>query len=176
VGLDLPEVSLVAILDADKEGFLRGETSLIQTIGRAARNVDGQVIMYADRMTDSMQRAISETHRRRALQQAYNAEHGIDPQTIRKAVTDILVLLGARAGGSAPTPGQDRRSRRRDRARSDLAELPRSELARLISTLEEEMREAAADLRFEYAARLRDEISDLKAELKQEAAAAATGN
>jgi excinuclease ABC subunit B len=165
-GLDLPEVSLVAILDADKEGFLRGETSLIQTIGRAARNVDGQVVMYADRMTDSMQRAISETHRRRAVQQAYNAEHGIDPQTIRKAVTDILVLLGSR-DETAPVPGRDRRNRRRDRARSDLAELPQDELARLISTLEEEMRDAAADLRFEYAARLRDEISDLKAELKE---------
>jgi excinuclease ABC subunit B len=164
-GLDLPEVSLVAILDADKEGFLRGETSLIQTIGRAARNVDGQVVMYADRMTDSMHRAISETHRRRALQQAYNLEHGIDPQTVRKAVTDILVLLGGRGEGS-PLPGQDRRSRRRDRARSDLAELPPSELARLISTLEEEMRDAAAELRFEYAAKLRDEINDLKSELK----------
>ena len=165
-GLDLPEVSLVAILDADKEGFLRGETSLIQTIGRAARNVDGQVIMYADRMTDSMQRAISETHRRRAVQQAYNAEHGIDPQTVRKAITDILVMLGSRAE-SAPVPGRDRRSRRRDRARSDLAELPHDELARLISTLEEEMREAAADLRFEYAARLRDEVQDLRAELRE---------
>jgi excinuclease ABC subunit B len=165
-GLDLPEVSLVAILDADKEGFLRGETSLIQTIGRAARNVDGQVIMYADRMTDSMKRAISETHRRRAVQQAYNEEHGIDPQTVRKAVTDILVLLGGRDEG-APTPGRDRRSRRRDRARSDLAQMPQSELARLISTLEEEMREAAADLRFEYAARLRDEIADLRVELKE---------
>ena len=165
-GLDLPEVSLVAILDADKEGFLRGETSLIQTIGRAARNVDGQVIMYADRVTDSMQRAISETHRRRAVQQAYNAEHGIDPQTIRKAVTDILVLLGSR-NETAPVPGRDRRNRRRDRARSDLAELPQDELARLISNLEEEMRDAAADLRFEYAARLRDEIQDLKAELRE---------
>jgi excinuclease ABC subunit B len=163
-GLDLPEVSLVAILDADKEGFLRGETSLIQTIGRAARNVDGQVIMYADRVTDSMQRAISETHRRRSVQQAYNEEHGIDPQTVRKAVTDILVLLGTR-DESSPVPGRDRRSRRRDRARSDLAELPHEELARLISTLEEEMREAAADLRFEYAAKLRDEISDLRSEL-----------
>ncbi|HVA75128.1 MAG TPA: excinuclease ABC subunit UvrB [Acidimicrobiales bacterium] len=167
-GLDLPEVSLVAILDADKEGFLRGETSLIQTIGRAARNVDGQVIMYADRMTDSMQRAISETHRRRAVQQAYNEEHGIDPQTVRKAITDILVLLGSRDGTTtSPVPGQDRRSRRRDRARSELAELPPSELARLISTLEEEMRDAAADLRFEYAAKLRDEIADLRAELRE---------
>jgi excinuclease ABC subunit B len=167
-GLDLPEVSLVAILDADKEGFLRGETSLIQTIGRAARNVDGQVIMYADRMTDSMRKAISETHRRREVQQAYNTEHGIDPQTIRKAITDILVLLGSRPGtATAPVPGQDRRSRRRDRARSDLAQLPPSELARLISTLEEEMRDAATDLRFEYAARLRDEINDLRAELRE---------
>jgi excinuclease ABC subunit B len=165
-GLDLPEVSLVAILDADKEGFLRGETSLIQTIGRASRNVDGQVVMYADRMTDSMQRAIFETHRRRAVQQAYNEEHGIDPQTVRKAVTDILVLLGGRRDG-APIPGQDRRSRRRDRARSDLAALPPSDLARLIATLEEEMHEAATDLRFEYAAKLRDEISDLKSELKE---------
>jgi excinuclease ABC subunit B len=165
-GLDLPEVSLVAILDADKEGFLRGETSLIQTIGRAARNVDGQVIMYADRTTDSMQKAIFETHRRRARQQAYNAEHGIDPQTVRKAITDILVMLGTRDSTSA-VPGRDRRSRRRDRARSDLAELPRDELSRLISTLEEEMQEAAAELRFEYAAKLRDEISDLRSELRE---------
>jgi excinuclease ABC subunit B len=161
-GLDLPEVSLVAILDADKEGFLRSETSLVQTIGRAARNVDGQVVMYADQVTDSMQRAISETHRRRAVQQAYNREHGIDPQTIRKAITDILSMLGGRAG---TVPGQQRRDRRRDKARSDLAKLPHGELARLISSIEEEMRDAAADLRFEYAARLRDEIQDLKGEL-----------
>jgi excinuclease ABC subunit B len=164
-GLDLPEVSLVAILDADKEGFLRSETSLIQTIGRAARNVDGQVTMYADQFTDSMRRAISETHRRRALQQQYNIEHGIDPQTIRKAVTDILASLRGTEG--APTPGRDRRSRRHDRVRSDLAELPKDELGRLILTLEEEMHEAAAELRFEYAARLRDEINDLKGELKE---------
>jgi len=166
-GLDLPEVSLVAILDADKEGFLRSETSLIQTMGRAARNVDGEVIMYADSVTDSMQRAISETQRRRARQQAYNAEHGIDPQTIRKAVTDILAHL--RPDEGAPVPGRDRRSRGRGRGRmrSDLAELPQQELGRLIQTLEEEMHEAAADLRFEYAARLRDEISDLKKELRQ---------
>src|SRR5215472_8593580 len=121
-GLDLPEVSLVAILDADKEGFLRSETSLIQTMGRAARNVDGQVIMYADTVTESMRRAISETSRRRARQQDYNAEHGIDPQTIRKAVTDILATL--RGAEGAPVQGSDRRSRRRDRARSDLAQLP----------------------------------------------------
>ncbi|MGH9186293.1 MAG: excinuclease ABC subunit UvrB [Acidimicrobiales bacterium] len=169
-GLDLPEVSLVSILDADKEGFLRSDTSLIQMIGRAARNVDGQVVMYADQVTASMQRAISETNRRRGLQQAYNAEHGIDPQTIRKAVTDILASLrgeGDRDKGT-PVPGRDRRRpRARDEKRlADLAELPHDELARLIQTLEEEMHEAATDLRFEYAARLRDEIHDLKRELR----------
>ena len=169
-GLDLPEVSLVAILDADKEGFLRSETSLIQTIGRAARNVDGQVIMYADRVTDSMQRAISETNRRRKLQKEYNKEHGIDPQTIRKAVTDILShLRGSR--DTAPVPGEGKRSRLRDDRRrksgaTDLGELPQEELGRLIQTLEEEMSEAAKNLQFEYAARLRDEINDLKRELK----------
>jgi excinuclease ABC subunit B len=161
-GLDLPEVSLVAILDADKEGFLRSETSLIQTIGRAARNVDGQVVMYADTMTDSMRRAISETQRRRRLQQQYNTEHGIDPQTIRKAVTDILAHL--RPDQTTPMPERQRRSRR---SRSDFAELPREELDRLVRTLEEEMHEAARDLRFEYAARLRDEINDLKRELRE---------
>jgi excinuclease ABC subunit B len=164
-GLDLPEVSLVAILDADKEGFLRSETSLVQTIGRAARNVDGQVIMYADTITDSMQRAISLTNRRRQLQQAYNAEHGINPQTIRKAVTDILAYL--RPAETAPVPGKDQRSTRRDQSRTDLRELPADELGRLVMTLEEEMKEAAADLRFEYAARLRDEIKDLKRELRE---------
>jgi excinuclease ABC subunit B len=163
-GLDLPEVSLVAILDADKEGFLRSETSLIQTIGRAARNVDGQVIMYADSMTDSMQRAISETQRRRRLQLAYNEEHGIDPQTIRKAVTDILAML--RPVEEAPRPGQDRRSRAHDRPRIDVGQLPGEELRGLILTLEEEMHAASAELRFEYAARLRDEIKDLKRELR----------
>ncbi len=162
-GLDLPEVSLVAILDADKEGFLRSETSLIQTMGRAARNVDGSVVMYADKVTDSMQRAISETQRRRAVQQAYNIEHGIDPQTIIKAVTDILAQL--RPDETAPVPGGGKRSRRRDK--SDFAELPRDELGRLIRTLEEEMHTAAADLRFEYAARLRDEVNDLKRELRE---------
>jgi excinuclease ABC subunit B len=165
-GLDLPEVSLVAILDADKEGFLRSQTSLIQTIGRAARNVDGQVVMYADRVTDSMQRALDETNRRRQLQVAYNAEHGIDPQTIRKAVTDILSMI--RPDETAPVPGRDRRRQReRDKVRHDLAELPQSELARLIQTLEEEMHEAAAELRFEYAARLRDEVNELRRELRE---------
>jgi excinuclease ABC subunit B len=169
-GLDLPEVSLVAILDADKEGFLRSETSLIQTIGRAARNVDGAVIMYADEMTDSMRRAISETHRRRQLQQEYNAENGINPQTIRRAVSDILVMLGrgesSGPGATAPVPGSDRRSRRHDRSRSDLAGMPKADLSRLIAALEDEMHTAATDLRFEYAARLRDEVADLKKEMK----------
>jgi excinuclease ABC subunit B len=165
-GLDLPEVSLVAILDADKEGFLRSETSLIQTIGRAARNVDGQVIMYADKVTASMQRAISETQRRRKLQQEYNVENGINPTSIIKAVSDILAHLRP-AADRAPVPGHDRRSRTHDRARTDLHELPANELERLIRTLEEEMHEASADLRFEYAARLRDEIKDLRRELRE---------
>jgi excinuclease ABC subunit B len=165
-GLDLPEVSLVCILDADKEGFLRSETSLIQMIGRAARNVDGQVVMYADRVTDSMQRAISETARRRELQIAYNAEHGIDPQTIRKAVGDILSMLRPE-GATAPVPGKDRRRQReRDQVRRELSSLPEQELARLIQSLEEEMHEAAVELKFEYAARLRDEIAELRRELR----------
>jgi excinuclease ABC subunit B len=167
-GLDLPEVSLVAILDADKEGFLRSDTSLIQTIGRAARNVDGQVIMYADAVTDSMRRAIGETQRRRQLQVAYNAEHGIEPQSIRKAVNDILAHL--RPDEGAPVPGQGRRRGRpgaAERLRTELADLPPTELGRLIQTLEEEMHEAAADLRFEYAARLRDEVGELKRELRE---------
>jgi excinuclease ABC subunit B len=166
-GLDLPEVSLVAILDADKEGFLRSETSLIQTIGRAARNVDGQVIMYADVVTASMERAISETNRRRGLQKAYNEEHGINPQTVRRAVSDILEYL--RPSQTAPVPGKDRRRETElDRKRKlELAGMPGEELERLIRTLEEEMAEASADLRFEYAARLRDEIKDLRRELKQ---------
>ncbi len=151
-GLDLPEVSLVAILDADKEGFLRSETSLVQTIGRAARNVDGQVVMYADAITPSMRRAISETQRRRALQQAHNVEHGIDPQTVRKAVSDILSMI--RPDQTAPTPRG--RNRRAERLIEDFAEMGIDDLQRLLFTLEQEMGEAAADLRFEYAARLRD--------------------
>ncbi len=166
-GLDLPEVELVAILDADKEGFLRSETSLIQTIGRAARNVEGRVIMYADQMTPSMQQAISETNRRRGLQEAYNAEHGINPQTVRKAVTDILAMI--RPSETAPVPGEGKRKRRPEEAAKlkELAELPEDELRRLIFQLDEEMREAAADLRFEYAARLRDEIKELERELRE---------
>jgi excinuclease ABC subunit B len=160
-GLDLPEVALVAILDADKEGFLRSETSLIQTIGRAARNVDGQVVMYADAVTDSMQRAINETNRRRHLQIEFNRAHGIDPQTIRKKVSDILELV---ASGREASTG-DRR--RRELATRPSLDLPTEDLRRLIQSLEEEMNEAAADLRFEYAARLRDEINELKRELRE---------
>jgi excinuclease ABC subunit B len=166
-GLDLPEVSLVAILDADKEGFLRSETSLIQMIGRAARNVDGQVVMYADRVTPSMEKAISETNRRRQLQVAYNLEHGINPQTIRKAVSDILALLHIGGDDSAPVPGKDRRRQKeREKVQSELRTLPQQEISRLIITLEQEMQEAAADLKFEYAARLRDEINDLRRQIK----------
>ena len=166
-GLDLPEVSLVAILDADKEGFLRSQTSLIQTIGRAARNVDGQVIMYADNITDSMRVALNETNRRRGLQQAYNEEHGIDPQTIRKAVTDILLVLrGQEEGAPVPDKLSSKRVQVDEQARRDLAELPEDDLHRLIHSLELEMEEAAEDLRFEYAARLRDEIRELRRDLR----------
>ncbi len=159
-GLDLPEVSLVAILDADKEGFLRSETSLIQTIGRAARNVEGTVLMYADQVTDSMKTAISETQRRRQIQMAYNIEHGIDPQTIRKNVTDILLSLRGE-GAPATAPKKERRKK------AAHPEMPSDELERLILGLEEEMHQAAKDLRFEYAARLRDEVHELRRELKQ---------
>ena len=164
-GLDLPEVSLVAILDADKQGFLRSQTSLIQMIGRAARNVDGQVIMYADNRTAAMEYAISETARRRQLQIAYNLKHGIDPQTVRKAIGDILSVL--RPSNTAPMPGKGKRKdHERDKVVRELRALPESELARLIMTLEEEMNSAAEELRFEYAARLRDEIKELKRELR----------
>ncbi|HEY7703438.1 MAG TPA: excinuclease ABC subunit UvrB [Acidimicrobiia bacterium] len=158
-GLDLPEVSLVAILDADKEGFLRSETSLIQIIGRAARNVDGQVVMYADQVTDSMQRAINETNRRRHLQEIYNEDRGIDPQTVRKKVSDILELVSSEA------PAGDRRKREVQPRRP--LDLNDNDLTRLILSLEEEMHEAAKELRFEYAARLRDEVNELKRELRQ---------
>ena len=165
-GLDLPEVSLVAILDADKEGFLRSETSLIQMIGRAARNVAGQVVMYADKITPSMERAIGETKRRRETQIAYNLEHGINPQTIRKAVGDILSVITG-GDGTAPVPGKgQRRNRERDKVKAEIKSLPQQELERLIQTLELEMNEAATDLKFEYAARLRDEINDLRRELR----------
>src|SRR6266508_2697918 len=173
-GLDLPEVTLVAILDADKEGFLRSETSLVQTIGRAARNVDGQVIMYADEVTPSMRRAIDETNRRRKLQIEYNQANGIDPQTIRRRVTDIIQGLrgeeeGVAAGGRprkgrAPTPARGRAGRRG--GEPAVAGMPKDDLVRLITSLEEEMHEAAKDLRFEYAARLRDEVADLRRELR----------
>jgi len=158
-GLDLPEVSLVAILDADKEGFLRNERSLIQTIGRASRNVNGQVIMYASQVTDSMRRAIDETERRRSLQVDFNREHGINPQTVRKRVSDIMdmVLL--------PDDTAPYKVKRRERE-----EMPVQDIEQLILGLEDEMRLAAEDLRFEYAARLRDEVADLKKRLHRMAA------
>ncbi len=161
-GLDLPEVSLVAILDADKEGFLRSDTSLIQIIGRAARNVSGRVIMYADEVTDSMSYAISETNRRRVLQMRYNEDHGIDPQTIRKKVSDILELVSSSRS--------DLRSSRPTRRTFDIAasvEVAGEDIGRLIQSLEDEMREAAQELRFEYAARLRDEVSELRREMRE---------
>ena len=169
-GLDLPEVSLVAILDADKEGFLRSTRSLIQTIGRAARNVSGEVHMYADNLTDSMTRAIDETNRRRAKQMAYNQAHGLDPQPLRKKIADITdliteesddtnaLLAGSKKRGITETPvGVHAKS---------LVALPRTELLGLIDSLTEQMRNAAAELQFELAARLRDEIKELKRELR----------
>ena len=160
-GLDLPEVSLVAILDADKEGFLRSQTSLVQTIGRAARNVDGTVLMYADQITDSMKSAISETQRRRQIQMRYNVEHDIDPTTVQRKVTDILLTLRGEGDPKATAPTKPRRQR------AARPEMPTEELERLVQGLEEEMHQAAKDLRFEYAARLRDEVHDLKRELRQ---------
>lgn len=200
-GLDLPEVSLVAILDADKEGFLRSTTSLIQTIGRAARNVSGQVHMYADTVTDSMRTAIDETNRRREIQQAYNRQHGIDPQPLRKKIADITDVLareeedthellqlrksgkkgsrtveaGAKTGSStsskiaASTPESDALlAKAQDRVRADgLAAEPAEDLLELIEQLSEQMRLAAENLQFELAARLRDELTDLKKEFRQ---------
>jgi excinuclease ABC subunit B len=177
-GLDLPEVSLVSILDADKEGFLRSGTSLIQTIGRAARNVSGQVHMYADKITPSMQRAIDETNRRRDKQVAYNAEHGIDPTPLRKRIADILdqlvredadteKLIGGagrqQSRGKAPVPGLSSRARTAGGSAGGEA---RSDLVALISELTDQMHAAAAELQFELAARIRDEIRDLKHELR----------
>ncbi len=176
-GLDLPEVSLVAILDADKEGFLRSERSLIQTIGRAARNVGGQVHMYADKITPSMAAAIDETNRRRAKQVAYNTEHGIDPQPLRKKIADITDMLAredadtaglmTRAGGRrpvSPVPLGSHEARNTEG-------MPASELAGLVQELTEQMHSAAAELQFELAARLRDEIADLKKMIRQTLAA-----
>ncbi|EMD25816.1 excinuclease ABC subunit UvrB [Amycolatopsis azurea] len=180
-GLDLPEVSLVAILDADKEGFLRSGTSLIQTIGRAARNVSGEVHMYADKITDSMQHAIDETDRRRAKQVAYNEERGVDPQPLRKKIADILDRVYSEAedtesvavGGSGRNASRGKKPEQGDRVRSsgmladkDVAGMPRAELADLIQQMTDQMMQAARDLQFELAARLRDEVSDLKKELR----------
>jgi excinuclease ABC subunit B len=147
-GLDLPEVSLVAILDADKEGFLRSERSLIQTIGRAARNVEGQVIMYADVITDSMRQAIEETERRRGIQSEFNQKHGIVPQTVQKGVRDVLeVTLVAEEQAEYQV---------------DFAKMPREEVQKLIARLEQEMKGAAKELAFERAAELRDLLIELK--------------
>ena len=184
-GLDLPEVSLVSILDADKEGFLRSTRSLIQTIGRAARNVSGEVHMYADKLTDSMKEAIDETERRRAKQIAYNTERGIDPQPLRKKIADILDQVyreadDTEAGESVAVGGSGRNASRGRRAQGepgrpggsgiregrDVASMPRAELADLIKDLTAQMMSAARDLQFELAARLRDEIADLKKELR----------
>jgi excinuclease ABC subunit B len=165
-GLDLPEVSLVAILDADKEGFLRGETSLIQTIGRAARNQDGTVLMYADKETDAMRKAISETDRRRVIQLAYNEEHGITPETIVKGISDIAEFL--QSDSKVPS---NKRGRRR---KKDAETMGVDELAKTIVELEEEMMVAADELRFEYAARLRDEIRELRRDLENLRTAAGT--
>ena len=154
-GLDLPEVSLVAILDADKEGFLRNHRSLIQTIGRAARNVSGQVIMYADKITDSMDRAITETRRRREIQMAYNEEHGIEPQTIRKAINDIMGYVTDEVGNTTA-----------EQVNKELAELSREEVLRIISSMEDDMAAASRDMDFEEAARLRDQVVKLRASVE----------
>ena len=162
-GLDLPEVSLVAILDADKEGFLRSTKSLIQTIGRAARNVSGEVIMYADQVTESMQEAIDETERRREKQIAYNEKHGIDPQPLRKAIADILdqVYEDADADASASLSSDTAVAER-----ADVSNMASDEVQKLIDDLTVQMRDAAGELKFELAGRLRDEIADLKRELR----------
>jgi excinuclease ABC subunit B len=155
-GLDLPEVSFIAILDADKEGFLRGRTSLIQTIGRAARNINGKVVLYADKMTQAIKEAMDETDRRRAKQLAYNDEHGITPESIVKGVSDIAEFLTL----ESPTVPSRRR-----RGQAKVEGMSAEELQKLLITLEEEMFAAAEELRFEYAAKLRDEIKALRREL-----------
>ncbi|NYH78217.1 excinuclease ABC subunit B [Actinopolyspora biskrensis] len=181
-GLDLPEVSLVSILDADKEGFLRSETSLVQTIGRAARNVSGQVHMYADGVTESMRRAIEETNRRRAKQIAYNEERGIDPQPLRKQVADILDRVYTESEDTEETVAEGGSARNASRGKKpggetsavssgvlkdrDIESMPRAELADLVQQLNDQMMNAARELQFELAARLRDEINDLKKELR----------
>jgi excinuclease ABC subunit B len=181
-GLDLPEVSLVSILDADKEGFLRSSTSLIQTIGRAARNVSGQVHMYADRITDSMANAIDETNRRRAIQVAYNKEHGVDPQPLRKKIADITDQLAREDADTQELLNNNRLAKGAKRSKSGakgaaqvradgLAAAPAEDLVGLIEQLTEQMHGAAAELQFEVAARIRDEVSDLKKELRQMQAA-----
>jgi excinuclease ABC subunit B len=157
-GLDLPEVSLIAILDADKEGFLRGKTALIQTIGRAARNINGKVLLYADKLTEAIKGALDETDRRRAKQLAYNEEHGITPESIQKGVSDIAEFLSLEA---PHVPGRRRRG-----GRKEVEGMSREELEKLAIQLEEEMFAAAEELRFEYAAKLRDEIKDLRRELQ----------
>jgi excinuclease ABC subunit B len=164
-GLDLPEVSLIGILDADKEGFLRGETSLIQTIGRAARNVKGKVLMYADQETAAMRAAIGETNRRRDIQLAYNREHGITPETVQKGISDMSEFLSLES--------QVPRSNRRRASRDEEIRTP-EEIEKLMVELEEEMLAAAEELRFEYAAKLRDEIRDLRHELDRSAGTAET--
>ena len=180
-GLDLPEVSLVAILDADKEGFLRSATSLVQTIGRAARNVSGEVHMYADTITKSMAQAIDETNRRREKQVAYNTEHGIDPTPLRKRIADITEMLARESAdtqsllggagrqqtrGKAPVPGLSSKVGEVGAHAGSLAGMPSRDLADLIQQLDDQMRAAAAELHFELAARLRDEIQELKKELR----------
>jgi excinuclease ABC subunit B len=170
-GLDLPEVSLVAILDADKEGFLRSSTSLIQTIGRAARNVSGEVHMYADRITDSMAKAIDETNRRRAKQVAYNLERGVDPQPLRKKIADITDLITRESEDTEELLAHEKGGAKKVAASAGIYDksstsLPRKDLIALIGSLTEQMRNAASELQFEVAARLRDEIKILKKELR----------
>jgi excinuclease ABC subunit B len=166
-GLDLPEVSLVAILDADKEGFLRSETALIQTIGRAARHINGRVIMYADRMTDSMNAALNETNRRRAKQLKYNQEHGIVPVSIHKAIRDLTDSLSSEARETARSLGEDKGKYRTGKGGLDATS--RREMEKVVAQIEKEMKDAARNLEFERAAALRDEMYELKAFMADDA-------